>query len=99
MGQHPSSMSHAAWYMAVTVAASRPRNTCDTILPTRRLSCQEPASRMQSRMRWTAQRCHAAPWKTSPSARTSPGWASETTSRTPAAPRERIARRKASHES
>lgn len=35
-------MSHAAWYMAVTVAASRPRNTCDTILPTRRLSCQEP---------------------------------------------------------
>ena len=67
--------------MAVTVAASRPRNTCDTILPTRRLSCQEPASRMQSRMRWTAQRRHAAPWKTSPSAWTSPGWASETTSR------------------
>lgn len=54
---------------------------------------------MQSRMRWTAQRCHAAPWKTSSSARKSPGRASETASRTPAAPRERMASRKASHES
>lgn len=41
LGQNPSSMSHAAWYMAATVAASRPRNTCETILPTQRLSCQE----------------------------------------------------------
>ena len=53
LGLHSSSMSHAAWYMAATVTASRQRNTCETILPTRRLSCQEPASRMQSRMRWT----------------------------------------------
>lgn len=50
LGRHPSNMSHAAWYMTVTVA-SRPRNTCETILPTRCPSCQEPASRMQSRMK------------------------------------------------
>ena len=99
LGQHPSSMSHAAWCMAVTVAASRPRNTCETILPTRRLSCQEPASRMQSRMRWTAQRCHAAPWKTSAAAATRPACASETTSSTPETPRSRIFLRNASHES
>lgn len=39
LGQNPSSMSHAAWYMAATVAASRPLNTCETILSTQRLSC------------------------------------------------------------
>ena len=67
--------------------------------PTRALSGRDPASRMQSRMRCTTQRCQAAPWKTSPSARTRPGWASETTSLTPRTPLDLTALRKASHES
>lgn len=43
------------------VTASLPRNTCKKTLSTRRLSCQEPVSHMQSRIRWTTQYCHAAP--------------------------------------
>ena len=92
-------MSATTWYMAVTVAASFARNTDDRIPPTRRLSCQEPASRMQSRIRCTAHLCQAAPWKTSPNARTRPECASETASSTPETPRARTLLRNAGHES
>ena len=85
--------------MATAVAASPARKTDETMRPTRRLSCQEPASRMQSRIRCTAQRCQAAPWKTSPTALTRPPWASDTTSSVPVAPRSRSFRRKPSHDS
>ena len=40
---------------------------------------------MQSRIRCTAHRCQAAPWKTSPTALTRPPWASDTTSSVPVA--------------
>ena len=53
---------------------------------------------MRSRIRWTAQRWHAAPWKTSPRARTRPGRASETTSSAPETPRPRAFLGKASRE-
>ena len=75
----PSGISNAAWYMATAVAASPARKTDERMRPTRRLSCQELASRMQSRIRCTAHRCQAAPWKTSPMALTRSPWASDTT--------------------
>lgn len=64
-----------------------------------RPSCREPASRMRSRIRCAAQRCQAAPWKTSPTALTRPGWASDTTRRTPGTPRDLTPRGNSSHES
>ena len=66
---------------------------------TRLASCLEDAALAQSRIRWTTQRCQAAPWKVSDIARLSPSWASEVTSATPRTPRALTPRRKASQES
>lgn len=45
-------MSQATWYIARAVAASLARNAGDIMRPTRFLSWRDPASRMQSRIRW-----------------------------------------------
>ena len=92
-------MSQVTWYMARAVAASFARKTGDIMRPTRLLSEREPASRMQSRIRCTAQRCHDAPWNTPSIALTRPLWAPEVTSRTPWTPRSLMPRRNPAHES
>lgn len=100
LGRHPSSMSQATWYMAATVAASRPRARGT---PARRAPAhaapQLPGARLAHAVAHevdgAALPCGAL--EASPSVRTRPGWASETTSSTPPTPRLRILLRKASH--
>lgn len=92
-------MSQATWCIARAVAASLARNAGDIMRPTRFLSWRDPASRMQSRIRWTAHLCQEAPWNTSSTALTRPLCASEVTSCTPWTPRPLMRRRNPSHES
>ena len=82
--------------MAPACPAPLARKTGATMRATRLLSWRVLASRTQSRVRCTAQRCHAAPWNTSAIALLSPSWASEATSATPSTPRALMVLRDAS---
>ena len=79
---HSSSWSH------MTAPARRSNDATDgSACTTRDLRLESDAALAQSRMRWTAHLCQAAPWKVSSTARMRPSWASEVASLTPRAPR------------
>lgn len=79
----------AAWYMARAIAGSSSAKMACRTLSAAALPARVGIAETTSRSRWTTQRCHAAPGKTSRAARTMPPCASEVTHRTPSRPRSR----------
>ena len=66
-----------AWYMARAIAGSSSAKTACGTLPAAALPARVGIAETTSRSRWTVRRRHAAPGKTSRTARTIPPCASE----------------------